>query len=70
MTDPFIPYEFSRIILTTANFIQIIESLDSAINEKDIISARESYGRDVLVYLWYEYLGDGIKARIKGFFEF
>ena len=62
--------QFSKTLLTTSNFIAIVEELDTATNAKDIISIRDKYGRDVLAYLWREYLGDGLKDRINGFFEF
>lgn len=62
--------QFEKTLLTTSNFIAIVEELDTATNAKDIISIGDKYGRDVLAYLWGEYLGDGLKERINGFFEF
>lgn len=62
--------QFSKVLLTTRNLNDIVEAVDNATNAKDIISIRDTYGRDVLAYIWREYLADSLKDRINGFFEF
>jgi len=65
-----IPIQFEKTLLTTRNFNDIVEAVDNATNAKDIISIRDTYGRDVLAYIWSEYLSDSLRDRINGFFEF
>lgn len=70
MLEPTKPIQFSKTLLTTANLNDIVEFMDNATNAKDVITIRDTYGKDVLAYIWREYLADSLKDRINGFFEF